>query len=600
MICCVSPSGLNFYESLNALRYANRARNIQNKPVVNRDPTLVMIDDLKKIVQTLASELIDVRKRSLTPSPEGSLSISELEVLLANGNIVSKKPLISDAGDQSPKFKVGRRNTAFDLVSAQSIMTATRNYSIPCGGTANSSPQNMSPTMNSHHHNNNLTPRRKESNVQSEIIMLKSRASEADFELKRVTEQLKRARVEASEMSERVVLIQSERDFFHIKYSDLRPEDSLSFYKDPAAVSKTGDVAEKGKVTSMIAGYLRQIEELKKGIAEKQDHRKSFTSSASHVFDASSAELESELTSNVARVIAQTEKHLLQEAKRLKKIGQSAAKPPDGSHFKVIAALDDGNDTDDDPSVASGETSPMLGGERKNTFTESQLEEDDIAYQRRQKMITAEVAELGESIELKQQLLGQLMNSQHQYGVMKTFYEQKLSALNLEMSEKQSERDRLLVELQHLEDSTNKNEVEAVKIQAEQEKKLRIQLKKKDDELRSMTKRQEELTNLSRVQSRYTAQVSRLESDIEGMRKQKVDLSKSLQVEKKRHYNLLNDKAKEIDRLKRDLLASAGEAKRLGKDKLRAEERTREVSFASGVLLIDVTIVRDLSVHFDT
>jgi hypothetical protein len=579
MICCVSPSGINFYESLNALRYANRARNIQNKPVVNRDPTLVMIDDLKKIVQTLASELIDVRKRSLTPSPEGTLSISELEVLLANGNMVSKKPLTIEGGDSSPKFKVGRRNTAFDLVSAQSIMQATRNYSVPSGGTANSSPQNMSPTMNSHHsyHSNNATPRRKESSAHSsEIVMLKSRASEADFELKRVTEQLKRARVEASEMSERVVLIQSERDFYHIKYSDLKPEDSLSFYKDPTAPSKGGEAAEKGKVTSMIAGYLRQIEELKKGIAEKQGHTKSFSSSVSHVFDASSAELESELTSNVARVIAQTEKHLLQEAKRLKKIGQSAAKPPDGSYFKVIAALDDGNDTDDDPSLASGDTSPMLG-DRKNSFSESQLEEDDIAYQRRQKMISAEVVELGESIELKQQLLGQLMNSQHQYGVMKTFYEQKLTALNLEMSEKQNERDRLLAELQHLEDSTNKNEVEAVKIQAEQEKKLRIQLKKKDDELRQMTKRQEELTNLSRVQSRYTAQVSRLESDIEGMRKQKVDLSKSLQVEKKRHYNLLNEKAKEIDKLKRDLLASAGEAKRLGKDKLKAEERTREV-----------------------
>ena len=578
MICCVSPSGINFYESLNALRYANRARNIQNKPVVNRDPTLVMIDDLKKIVQTLASELIDVRKRSLTPSPEGTLSISELEVLLANGNIVSKKPLTIEGGDSSPKFKVGRRNTAFDLVSAQSIMQATRNYSVPSGGTANSSPQNMSPTMNHHsHHSNNATPRRKESNAHSsEIVMLKSRASEADFELKRVTEQLKRAKVEASEMSERVVLIQSERDFYHIKYSDLKPEDSMSFYKDPTAPSKGGEAVEKGKVTSMIAGYLRQIEELKKGIAEKLGHTKSFSSSVSHVFDASSAELESELTSNVARVIAQTEKHLLQEAKRLKKIGQSAAKPPDGSHFKVIAALDDGNDTDDDPSLASGDTSPMLG-DRKNSFSESQLEEDDIAYQRRQKMISAEVVELGESIELKQQLLGQLMNSQHQYGVMKTFYEQKLTALNLEMSEKQNERDRLLTELQHLEDSTNKNEVEAVKIQAEQEKKLRIQLKKKDDELRQMTKRQEELTNLSRVQSRYTAQVSRLESDIEGMRKQKVDLSKSLQVEKKRHYNLLNEKAKEIDKLKRDLLASAGEAKRLGKDKLKAEERTREV-----------------------
>ncbi len=47
MICCVSPAASNYNESLNALRYANRARNIKNKPVVNRDPTLVVIDELR-------------------------------------------------------------------------------------------------------------------------------------------------------------------------------------------------------------------------------------------------------------------------------------------------------------------------------------------------------------------------------------------------------------------------------------------------------------------------------------------------------------------------------------------------------------------------
>ena len=35
MVCCVSPADINFTESMNALRYANRARNIKNKPIVN-------------------------------------------------------------------------------------------------------------------------------------------------------------------------------------------------------------------------------------------------------------------------------------------------------------------------------------------------------------------------------------------------------------------------------------------------------------------------------------------------------------------------------------------------------------------------------------
>ena len=46
------------------------------------------------------------------------------------------------------------------------------------------------------------------------------------------------------------------------------------------------------------------------------------------------------------------------------------------------------------------------GSTGNNLVVESQIEEDNLAYQRRQKMMVAEVAELGESIELKEQLLG--------------------------------------------------------------------------------------------------------------------------------------------------------------------------------------------------
>jgi hypothetical protein len=38
MIACVSPAESNLEESLSTVKYASRARNIKNKPVVNRDP----------------------------------------------------------------------------------------------------------------------------------------------------------------------------------------------------------------------------------------------------------------------------------------------------------------------------------------------------------------------------------------------------------------------------------------------------------------------------------------------------------------------------------------------------------------------------------
>ena len=38
MIACCSPAESDYEETLNTLKYASRARNIENKPIINRDP----------------------------------------------------------------------------------------------------------------------------------------------------------------------------------------------------------------------------------------------------------------------------------------------------------------------------------------------------------------------------------------------------------------------------------------------------------------------------------------------------------------------------------------------------------------------------------
>ena len=47
MIAACSPAECNFGETLNSLKYASRARNIKNKPVVNRDPASQQIAQLR-------------------------------------------------------------------------------------------------------------------------------------------------------------------------------------------------------------------------------------------------------------------------------------------------------------------------------------------------------------------------------------------------------------------------------------------------------------------------------------------------------------------------------------------------------------------------
>ncbi len=50
MIACVSPADSIMEETLSTLRYADRARKIKNKPVVNRDPQAAEILRLRGMV----------------------------------------------------------------------------------------------------------------------------------------------------------------------------------------------------------------------------------------------------------------------------------------------------------------------------------------------------------------------------------------------------------------------------------------------------------------------------------------------------------------------------------------------------------------------
>ncbi|CAL4144988.1 unnamed protein product, partial [Meganyctiphanes norvegica] len=58
MIACVSPADSNFEETLSTLRYADRARKIKNKPIVNRDPQAAELAKLRAQVQQLQVQLL--------------------------------------------------------------------------------------------------------------------------------------------------------------------------------------------------------------------------------------------------------------------------------------------------------------------------------------------------------------------------------------------------------------------------------------------------------------------------------------------------------------------------------------------------------------
>ncbi len=78
MIACVSPSDRDFMETLNTLKYANRARNIKNKVTANQDKTSRTIQMLRGQLQNLQLELMEYRQGKRVVGADGEDTTSDM------------------------------------------------------------------------------------------------------------------------------------------------------------------------------------------------------------------------------------------------------------------------------------------------------------------------------------------------------------------------------------------------------------------------------------------------------------------------------------------------------------------------------------------
>mmetsp|Transcript_73530 Transcript_73530/g.102104 ORF Transcript_73530/g.102104 Transcript_73530/m.102104 type:complete len:82 (+) Transcript_73530:996-1241(+) len=79
MICALSPAFLNYEETLSTLRYADRAKKIQNKAVINESPQDKIIRELKEENKKLKEALM-----ALATASEGGKSVNLQQMGLGN------------------------------------------------------------------------------------------------------------------------------------------------------------------------------------------------------------------------------------------------------------------------------------------------------------------------------------------------------------------------------------------------------------------------------------------------------------------------------------------------------------------------------------
>ena len=128
MIACVSPADSNIEETLSTLRYADRARKIKNKPIVNRGDTKEEVVRLRREIQDLrlqmlqgsgggglsdieARELIDLREtaaRLLKENKELTSALSALQTTFVSPNDQSQDVDVDDPDDKEHALQQAR------------------------------------------------------------------------------------------------------------------------------------------------------------------------------------------------------------------------------------------------------------------------------------------------------------------------------------------------------------------------------------------------------------------------------------------------------------------------------------------------------------
>lgn len=118
MIACVSPADSNYEETLSTLRYADRARKIKNKPIVNQDPNVAELIALRALVAQLqaggggtnsnanSAEVERLRRQLELAEEQKTKLMHALQSALEENTNMCEKALLAEAANQQMKQRL--------------------------------------------------------------------------------------------------------------------------------------------------------------------------------------------------------------------------------------------------------------------------------------------------------------------------------------------------------------------------------------------------------------------------------------------------------------------------------------------------------------
>ncbi|KAL7746526.1 hypothetical protein RI367_008176 [Sorochytrium milnesiophthora] len=137
MIATMSPASYNYDETISTLRYANRAKNIKNKPKINEDPKDALLREYQEEIKRL-QELLQ-RKQSMSAGQSGTGNLSPSEAAPAASPDREKKKK-----EKRKREKAKAEPTATTATAAATTAESPTQHSVTPPDTADAAADDMS------------------------------------------------------------------------------------------------------------------------------------------------------------------------------------------------------------------------------------------------------------------------------------------------------------------------------------------------------------------------------------------------------------------------------------------------------------------------
>ncbi|KAK6630614.1 hypothetical protein RUM43_014599 [Polyplax serrata] len=489
MIACISPSDSDFMETLNTLNYANRARNIKNKVVINQDKSSKTIALLRQHIQELQVELLEYKQGKRLVSSEGVEVVNDM----CHENML----LQTEANNLRTRLKA-MQETIDTLIKKNTLLLAEKASSswVKCSDGGGDISEIVTGYL-------------------KEIQELQAKLLESEA----LCQQLRK-----SSTRQQSIMLSPTYSLGTDSHSlSLSQCDSLSLTPSPIiGLAKPRSACELGRSEERTKGRnnerrrqhtIHEFPLTKKHIFYLQNSFLSYPNPGDHNFSFSE-------TSNL---IAEAKLDLSKD-------------------LEVLAKREKREKNGNDESVGNGAESDNSDGEGNEHEVSSSESEDSEDTESKYGL---ELAELTNEISIKQKLIEELERSQQKLHSMKQHYEEKLLQLQERIRATQEERDKVLASFAG---QNNQPSDKIKKVKDEYERKV----SEMQREVRRLESAQKQHSKLLKEQNQQSSQLKSLRVEVEDMKRAKVSLMKKMKEEAQKHKQIEMQKTKEIAMLRKE------------------------------------------------